>query len=147
LPNIVGLVTGPAGRKIPGPGTNQLVIRPAERPGLPGHRVTVEPVTPAAAAPAAVYAGRLIALRAEGDHLARRHARLARWGRRLTGALVLLLVLAERERVVTKVVLVVPPAALVEYLIRRRARVAGSIRASDWLTGLYEQRLACVEDP
>jgi hypothetical protein len=100
----------------------------------------------AAAAPGTVYAGRLTALRAEEQRLGRRHARLSRWRRRLTAALVLLVVLAERERTVTKVALVVPPALLVDYLIRRRARVAGSIRTADWLTGLYEQRLACVED-
>jgi hypothetical protein len=107
--------------------------------------VTVEPAPPAAA-PGAVYAARLNALRAEEHRLGGRHARLSRWRRRLTGALVLLVVLAERERVVNKVVLVVPPALLLEYLIKRRARVAGSIRTADWLAGLYEQRLACVED-
>src|SRR5215207_4457357 len=100
----------------------------------------------AAAAPGTVYAGRLDALRADGHRLERRHARLSRWRRRLLGALVLLALLAEGERAVTKVVLVVPPAVLLEYLIRRRARVVGSIRAADWLAGLYEWRLACVED-
>lgn len=107
--------------------------------------MTVEPAPPAAA-PGAMYAARLTALRAEGDRLARRHARLSRWRRRLTGVLVLLALLAEREAAINKVILVVPPALLLEYLIRRRARVVGSIRTADWRAGLYEQRLACVED-
>jgi hypothetical protein len=107
--------------------------------------MTVEPVPPAAD-PRAVYADRLHALQIEADRLTHRYARLSRWRRRLVGALVLLAVLAEREAAVTKVVLVGVPALLVEYLIKRRARVAGLIRTADWLAGLYDQRLACVED-
>src|SRR5262249_58307537 len=64
----------------------------------------------------------------------------------LLGALVVLAILVEREGLLAKLVLLGTPALLLEYLIQRRARVARSLWEAQWLAGLYEQRLACVEE-
>lgn len=108
--------------------------------------MTTDLVPPAAPDPGAVYADRLNALRADGGRLTRRHARLAGWYRRLLGVLVVLVLLTEGTGVPAKLVLVGAPALMLEVLIKRRARVAGAIRTAEWTAGLYEQRLACVED-
>jgi MutS domain V len=110
------------------------------------HRVTTQPVPAAICKPGAAYAGRLDALQTQDQRLARRYARLSGWRRLLVGVLVVLALLVERESTVTKLVFIGVPALLLEYLIKRRARVARSISTTEWLTQHYERRLACVED-
>lgn len=108
--------------------------------------MTTPPMPPATASPAEVYAGRLAARRDESRRLARRYGLLSGWRRLLLGAVVLMAILVEREALVPKLVLVGAPALLLESLIKRRARVARSMRGTEWLEGLYERRLACVEE-
>jgi hypothetical protein len=101
---------------------------------------------PATASPGEVYAGRLAARHDEQRRLARRYGLLSGWRRLLLGALVVLLILVEREGLLAKLVLIGAPALLLAYLIRRRACIARSMRETQWLAGFYEQRLACVEE-
>jgi MutS domain V len=108
--------------------------------------VTTPPAPAATDSPGAAYAGRLAAQRDEQCRLARRYGLLSGCRRLLLGALVLLVLLVEREGPLAKLVLVGAPALLLEHLIRRRARVARSMWAVQWLAGFYEQRLACVEE-
>jgi hypothetical protein len=96
--------------------------------------------------PCAAYAARLRALGVEQRRRERRYIRIARWRRFLLAALVVLVLLVERERVVTKIVLIAVPAFLMEQLIKRHERVARSMRKNQWLEEHFERRLACVED-
>jgi hypothetical protein len=121
--------------------------RVAQRPkGSKDGRVTTPPTPPATASPADVYSGRLAARHDEQRRLARRYGLLSGRRRLLLGALVLLVLLVEREGPLAKLLLIGAPALLLGYLIKRRARVARSMRETRWLAGLYERRLACVED-
>src|ERR1700733_15156198 len=105
------------------------------------------PPTPAAPpGPAEGYAGRRAARQDELQRLARRHGRLSAWRRLLLGALVVLIVLVEKEGLLARLAFIGAPALLLENLIRRRARIVGSMRKSHWLAGFCEQRLACVEE-
>src|SRR5262245_55628699 len=101
---------------------------------------------PATASPGEVYAGRLTARHDECRRLARRYGLLSGWRRLLLGALVLLLVLVEKEGLLAKLVLVGALALLLESLAKRRARVVRLFWETEWLAELYEQRLACVEE-
>jgi hypothetical protein len=109
-------------------------------------RVTTPPIPFATASPGEVYADRLAARYDEQHRLARRYSLLSGWRRLLLGGLVILIVLVDKEGPVAKLVLVGAPALLLGYLIERRVRVARSIWEARWIAGLYEQRLACVED-
>jgi hypothetical protein len=101
---------------------------------------------PVTARPGEVYAGRLAARRDEERRLVRHHG-LLRVGRRLLlGVLALLVLLAEHEGPLAKLVLIGTPALLLDHLIRRRVRVARALGQARWLAGLYEQRLACVAE-
>lgn len=134
-------------RKLPGLPTNHLMFRlPETSKGSKDVCVTTPPTPPAPASPAEVYVTRLAARRDEQHRLARRYGLLSGWRRLLLGGLVVLIVLVEREALLTKLILVGIPALLVESLIKRRARIARSMRETRWLTRLTEQRLACVED-
>jgi hypothetical protein len=108
--------------------------------------MTPPPTSPATASPGTVYAGRLTAHRDNQLRLARRHRLLSTWRRLLLGALVILIILAEKEGRLAKLVLIGAPALLLLGLIRRRLRVARSMQESQWLAALYERRLACVEE-
>jgi hypothetical protein len=108
--------------------------------------VSTPPRPPLTASPGEEYAGRLAARRDEQRRLARRYGLLSSWRRLLLGTLVVLIVLVEREGLLAKLVLISAPALLLGYLISRRVRVARSMRETQWLAGLYERRLACVEE-
>src|SRR5919199_6822593 len=71
--------------------------------------------------PGAEYARRLAERRGEQDRLSSRHARLTRARNVVVGLLVALALLTERERPVAKLLLLAPPAVLLEWLVRRRA--------------------------
>ena len=101
---------------------------------------------PAPASPSEVYAGRLAARHDEHQELARRHSLLSAGRRLVLGVLVVLVILVEKEGPLAKLALVGGLALLLANLIMRRARVVRSMRQSQWLAGLYLQRLACVED-
>jgi hypothetical protein len=62
------------------------------------------------------------------------------------GGLVVLMILVGSEGLFAKLVLIGAPALLLEHLIKRRARVARSMWETQWLTRLYQQRLACDEE-
>jgi MutS domain V len=109
-------------------------------------RVTTPLTPPATAGPGEVYAGRLAARRDEQRRLARHYDLLSVGRRLLLGVLVLLVLLAEREGPLTKLVLVGAPALLLDHLIKRRVRVARGMGQARWLADLYEQRLACVAE-
>jgi MutS domain V len=108
--------------------------------------MTSAPDLPELASPAEVYAGRLAARRDEMERLTRRHGWLSAWHRLLLGVVVIVVILAEKERTPAKLALVGCPALLLAGLIVRRARLARLIGKCRWFAGLYEQRLACVED-
>jgi hypothetical protein len=108
--------------------------------------VTTPPTPPANASPAEAYAGRLAARQEEQRRLTRRYGLLSGWRRLLLGAVVALAILAEKEELIPKLVLIGTPALLLEHLIKRRARVARAIGEARWLAALYERRLACVEE-
>jgi hypothetical protein len=109
-------------------------------------RVTTPSPLPTTASPGEVYASRLAARHDEQHRLAHRYRLLSGWRRVLLGALVVLIILVEREGLLAKLVLIGAPALLLEHLIKRRARVARSMWETQWLTRLYQQRLACVEE-
>src|SRR5262245_43523855 len=112
------------------------MVRVAESPkGSKDGRVTTPPTPPATASPGEVYAGRLAARHDEQRRLARRYGLLSGWRRLLLGALVVLLILVEREGLLAKLVLIGVPALLLESLMKRRARVARSMRETQWLAG------------
>jgi hypothetical protein len=123
------------------------MFRVIERPkGSKDGRVTPPPPLPTTASPGEVYASRLAARHDEQHRLAHRYRLLSGWRRVLLGALVVLIILVEREGLLAKLVLIGAPALLLEHLIKRRARVARSMWETQWLTRLYQQRLACVEE-
>jgi hypothetical protein len=93
-----------------------------------------------------VYVSRLAARHGELQRLARRHHLLSTGHRLLLGALVVLVILAEKEAPLAKFVLIGAPALVLANLILRRVRVVRSIRENQWLARLYERRVACVED-
>jgi hypothetical protein len=101
---------------------------------------------PAASDPGAEYARRLAQRRAEQERLSARHARLTRARNVLVGLLVALAVLTEHERPVAKLLLLAPPAVLLEWLVRRRTRSMAAWQRAERAAGFYEQRLACVEE-
>jgi hypothetical protein len=107
--------------------------------------MTTPPTPPAAAGPGEVYASRLAARHDELRRLARRYGRLSALRRLLLGALVVLVILVEKEGLPAKLVLLGSPALLLEHILRRRARLARSVRESEWIAGLLGQRLARVE--
>jgi hypothetical protein len=108
--------------------------------------MTNSPTRPATANPSEVYAARLAARYDEQQRLTRRHGLLSACHRLLLGALVLLVILVDKEGPLAKIALIGGPALLLGNLIVRRARVARIMRRSQWLARLHEQRLACVED-
>src|SRR5262249_34954286 len=109
-------------------------------------RVTTPPTPPATASPGEVYAGRLAVRHDEQHRLARRYGLLSGWRRLLLGALVVFVILVEREGLLAKFVLIGAPALLLEYLIKRRPRRARPTREPQGLAGRSEQRRACVEE-
>ena len=108
--------------------------------------MTSPPDSPELASPAEVYAERLAARRDEMERLTRRHRWLSNWHRLLLGAVVIVIILAEKERTPVKLALVGSPALLLGGLIVRRTRIARRLGKCRWFAGLFEQRLACVED-
>jgi hypothetical protein len=108
--------------------------------------MTVPLTPPATASAGEVYADRLAARHDEQQRLTRRHGLLSVWRRLFVGALVILIILVERETRLTKVVLVSGPALLLTGLIVRRTRIARALWESRWVADFYRQRLACIED-
>src|SRR5262245_59361588 len=106
-------------------------------------RVPPPPPLPTTPSPGEVYASRLAARHDEQHRLARRYGLLSGCRRVLLGALVVLIVLGEREGLLAKLVLVGAPALLLGHLIKRRTRVARSLWETQRLTRLDQQRLAC----
>jgi MutS domain V len=104
------------------------------------------PTPPATASPREAYAGRLAALSSEHQGLARQQSHLSTGRRLFLGALVLLVILVEKEGPLPRIILIGSLALVLVILILRRARVVRSMRQSQWLAALYTQRLACVEE-
>ncbi|HEX4608057.1 MAG TPA: hypothetical protein VH092_07620 [Urbifossiella sp.] len=101
---------------------------------------------PAAASPGEVYATRLAARSDDQRRLARRYRLLSGGRRLLLGALVVLVVLVEKEGPLAALGLVATPVLVLASLITRRVRIAQAIWETHWLARHYEQRLACVEE-
>ncbi len=97
-------------------------------------------------APEREYAARLAARRAEEDRQARCYALLGRGRRVLIGLLVLLALLAEKESTVGKLVVIVPPAVGLEFVLLGRERRSRAWRRAAWSAQFYEDRLARVSD-
>jgi hypothetical protein len=98
------------------------------------------------ASPQAEYARRLEARREEVAERAARYRAVTRGRKFALGLLVVVIWLAERERLPVKLALVMAPAVLLEGLTRWRNRVAKEWRRAAKAADFYEQRLACVED-
>src|SRR5215469_7654267 len=98
------------------------------------------------AKPRQEYARRLEARREEEAERAARYRALSRGRKFVLGLLVVVIVLAEKERLPVKLVLITIPAALMELLTARRNRVGKAWRRARKAADFYEQRLACVED-
>jgi hypothetical protein len=109
-------------------------------------RVSEPSLPPAISNAGAAYAGRRETLRAVQQRLGRRIDRLARWRRVVIAALVLIIVLVEREGTLAKLVLVGAPALVLDYLIKRRVRVSQALSTARWLAAHYDRRIACLEE-
>jgi hypothetical protein len=98
------------------------------------------------AKPREEYARRLAARQDEVAERAARYRALSRGRKVVLGLLVVVIWLAERERLPVKLALIVVPAALMEGLTAWRNRVGKAWRRARKAADFYEQRLACVED-
>src|SRR4051812_46315596 len=96
------------------------------------NRMTTPSALPGTASPGKVYAGRLAARRCEHQILARRHGRLSAGRRLLLGALVVLVILVEKEGPLARFTLTGGLALLLVSLILRRARTVRAMRRSQW---------------
>src|SRR5262245_24393149 len=107
---------------------------------LAGH----EPRT-AVMTPAAEYAVRRERQETQAARLARRHGRLAKGRGVVLALIVLLVVLAEKEQPLTKVVLIGVPALLWAGLHRWRRRTARAWRRAERAAAYYDDRRAWLE--
>lgn len=98
-----------------------------------------------ASAPAAEYARRLKVRQEREARLACRYGQLKR-GRNVVFGLVIALAWAgDKETLLTKVILLLPPFALLQGLDTWRKRTARSWKRAAGSADFYERRLACVE--
>ncbi len=98
------------------------------------------------AKPREEYARRLEARLGEAAEREARYRALTRGRKFLLGLLVVVIWLAEKERLPVKLALIVVPAALMEGLTAWRNRVGKAWRRARKAADFYGQRLACVED-
>ncbi len=104
-----------------------------------------EPQTPADE-PAVEYDRRLERAQGEQATAARWYVRLARLRSVIVGLLILVAVLADKEKAVTKVVLLGVPALVVEALIHRKRKAALAWRRAELAAAYYRRRLANLQD-
>jgi hypothetical protein len=102
----------------------------------------VEPET----TPRTEYVRRLEARQSDADRQLQRYWNFARTRNLVLGVVILLAVLADKERTVVKVGLLALPALLFDVAMRGRNRAGRAWRRSARATQFYEQRLACLED-
>ncbi len=99
-----------------------------------------------ASTPQSEYATRLRVRQGEAHRHYRRYWLFARIRSAIVGVVILLALLGEKERLLTKGGLLALPALLLEVAMRIRDRAGRARLRAALAARFYEQRLACVED-
>ncbi len=95
--------------------------------------------------PASEYRRRHDAWRVRRGRLERRSRRLVRVRNRVLGLIIALFVLADKETVAVKIVLILPPALVLEGVDRWRRATRRAVEVAGRAENLYEGRLACLD--